>query len=36
MQHIVLGDRDLSDPEADHELTDWAALAKAVEAFVND
>jgi menaquinone-dependent protoporphyrinogen oxidase len=34
MQHIVLGDRDLLDPEADHELTDWEALAKDIKAFV--
>ena len=36
MQHVVLDHRELSDPEADHELTDWEALAKDIEAFVTN
>ncbi len=35
MQHVVLEDSGLSDPDADHELTDWDALAKDIESFIN-
>ena len=35
LQHVVLKDRDLSDPELDHDFTDWEFLAKAVSEFVS-
>ena len=36
VEHIMLRDLGLNDPKKDHEFTDWAALAKAIEAFVGD
>ena len=34
LEHVVLQNRELDDPESDHEFTDWVSLAKAVEEFV--
>jgi menaquinone-dependent protoporphyrinogen oxidase len=34
IEHVVLKDRKVDDPSKDHEFTDWAALARAVEDFV--
>ncbi len=34
LEHVVLENRDLDDPESDHEFTDWNALAKAINEFV--
>lgn len=34
LAHIVLDGREIDDPGADHEFTDWASLAAAVEKFI--
>ncbi len=34
LKHVVLEDRNLEDPESDHEFTDWESLAKAIAEFV--
>jgi menaquinone-dependent protoporphyrinogen oxidase len=34
VEHVVLKGRKVEEPARDHEFTDWAALARAVESFV--
>lgn len=34
IEHVVLKGRKMEEPRRDHEFTDWAALAQAVEGFV--
>lgn len=34
LEHVVLKNRGLEDPESDHEFTDWAFLDRAVEEFI--
>jgi menaquinone-dependent protoporphyrinogen oxidase len=34
LKHVVLEDRNLDDPESDHEFTDWKLLAKAIVEFI--
>ena len=35
LEHVVLEDRDIDGPKCDHEFTDWQALAKAIQAFID-
>lgn len=34
IEHVVLKDRKVKDPDRDHEFTDWSSLARAVESFI--
>lgn len=34
LEHVVLENRELDDPERDHEFTDWTFLARAIDEFV--
>ena len=34
LEHIVLENRELDDPESDHEFTDWTFLAREIDKFV--
>ena len=34
LEHIVLKNRNLENPEIDHEFTDWSVLARAIDGFV--
>jgi menaquinone-dependent protoporphyrinogen oxidase len=34
VEHVVLKDREVTGPPGDHEFTDWAALFRSVEAFL--
>ncbi|NNE24855.1 MAG: protoporphyrinogen oxidase [Rhizobiales bacterium] len=34
LEHVVLQDRELDNPESDHEFTDWTFLARAIKEFV--
>jgi menaquinone-dependent protoporphyrinogen oxidase len=34
VEHVVLKDREVKGPKGDHEFTDWDALSRSVEAFL--
>ena len=34
LEHVVLENRELDDPESDHEFTDWTFLARAIDEFI--